>query len=89
MSHGSYGEKLFDPRWKSKRATILQRDNYQCVVCKSRENLHVHHRQYHFSQSRKAFNEPWEYPDHLLITLCELCNHTGHRLYKVPAKIVD
>jgi hypothetical protein len=46
--------------------------------------LQVHHRQYHFIVSQQKFRLPWEYPNHLLITLCESCHNRGHNKYKVP-----
>lgn len=88
LNHGGYGASLFDPRWKSKRKEILDRDNNKCVICKSGDNLQVHHRQYHFSRMMNVFKNPWEYENRLLITLCESCHQKGHRLYKVPVKYI-
>lgn len=84
MTHGSYGALLFHPRWKSKRKEILTRDLHRCVLCKGDKSLQVHHRQYHFIVSQQKFRLPWEYPNHLLITLCESCHNRGHNKYKVP-----
>ncbi|WP_298737819.1 hypothetical protein [uncultured Chitinophaga sp.] len=83
-SHGSYGALLFHPNWKAKRREILERDKHRCVHCYSSEALQVHHRQYHFLASEQKFRLPWEYPDRLLITLCESCHNKGHRKFKVP-----
>jgi len=83
-SHGSYGALLFHPNWKAKRKEILSRDMDRCVHCKSSKDLQVHHRQYHFVASQQKFRLPWDYPDHLLITLCESCHNKGHNKYKVP-----
>ncbi|MET3980410.1 5-methylcytosine-specific restriction endonuclease McrA [Mucilaginibacter sp. UYP25] len=83
-THGSYGELLFDERWRIKRRTILQRDGNQCVICFSREHLQVHHRQYHFVKEISQFKVPWDYDDSLLITLCKKCHNRGHSKYKVP-----
>lgn len=85
-THGTYGATLFDPRWKAKRKLILQRDRNQCVICNSQEKLQVHHRQYHFSRSSNTFKQPWDYPNKLLITLCESCHSKGHRQHEVPTK---
>ena len=82
--HGSYGKLLFDSRWKEKRALILHRDNMQCIVCKGRLNLQVHHRQYHYLKQFDQFKPPWDYPNNLLVTLCEKCHKKGHNKYKVP-----
>lgn len=83
-SHGSYGALLFHPDWKAKRKEILHRDNHRCVHCSSDKDLQVHHRQYHFIKNKQQFRLPWDYPGHLLITLCESCHHKGHNKYKVP-----
>lgn len=83
-AHGSYGPLLFHPKWKSKRKEILTRDMYRCIHCKSNQELQVHHRQYNFIVSVQQFRLPWEYPDHLLITLCESCHSRGHNKYTVP-----
>jgi hypothetical protein len=84
LTHGSYGALLFHPSWKAKRKEILSRDMHRCIHCKGNTSLQIHHRQYHFIVSQQKFRLPWEYPDHLLITLCELCHNRGHNKYKVP-----
>ncbi len=81
--HGSYNELLFRPEWKEKREEILNRDK-ACVICKSPENLQVHHRQYHYLKAEERFKNPWEYSNSLLITLCESCHRRGHSKYTVP-----
>jgi 5-methylcytosine-specific restriction endonuclease McrA len=83
-AHGSYGGLLFDPRWKSKRAEIMVRDNQCCVICEGKDELLVHHRQYHFIKTANAFKVPWDYPAALLITLCKSCHQRGHSKFKVP-----
>lgn len=83
-AHGSYNAFLFDQRWKTKRQKILKRDDYCCVICKNKENLQVHHRQYHFLIRESQYKPPWDYEDRLLITLCEFCHRRGHNKYKVP-----
>ncbi|HEY4196473.1 MAG TPA: hypothetical protein VGM63_13110 [Mucilaginibacter sp.] len=86
--HGSYGNLLFDPRWKAKRNEIMTRDKGSCVICQSTEELQVHHRQYQFVKVAKGFKVPWDYPDHLLITLCKNCHQRGHAKFKVPILIL-
>jgi hypothetical protein len=83
-AHGTYGALLFDSRWKSKREEIIKRDQYACVICKGKEGLQVHHRQYHFIVRENQFKLPWDYDDYLLISLCELCHKRGHNKFKVP-----
>lgn len=82
--HGSYGNLLFDPRWKTKRAAIVSRDSNRCVICENTDELQVHHRQYHFIKSAHAFKMPWDYADDLMITLCKSCHQRGHAKFKVP-----
>lgn len=84
QSHGSYGSLLFDKRWRAKREEILIRDKYACVNCKRNLKLQVHHRQYHFVLNTNQFKLPWDYPNRLLISLCEKCHQKGHSKFKVP-----
>lgn len=83
-THGSYGSLLFDKRWKSKREQIVNRDGYACVNCKGNLKLQIHHRQYHFIVSTNHFRLPWEYPNQLMVSLCEKCHQKGHSKFKVP-----
>lgn len=65
----TYAEKLKDPRWQRKRNGILERDNYTCQKCgDTKTTLHVHHKKYING------NDPWDYPDADLITLCASCH---------------
>lgn len=87
-THGSYKEKLFDPRWTCKRNMILQRDGYRCVICGNTDHLVVHHKQYHFISRLGKYRDPWDYKDKYLITVCKSCHERGHYRYKVPVKNV-
>jgi len=82
--HGTYGALLFDKRWIAKRAEIIARDQNACVICKGNESLQVHHRQYQFIKALKQFKAPWDYENHLMITLCERCHSKGHSKFRVP-----
>ena len=65
----TYAEKLKDPRWQKKRLEIMQRDEFSCQICKSKEKtLHIHHIAYEFGV------EPWDYEDINFKTLCETCH---------------
>jgi hypothetical protein len=70
----TYKEKLLDPRWQKKRLEILQRDNFTCQMCgDTKSTLQVHHKLY------IKGNDPWEYPNLMLITLCGDCHeHETH-----------
>jgi hypothetical protein len=73
MARATYSEKLRDPRWQKKRLEIMQRDNFTCQRCQSTaDTLAVHHLSY---ERGKA---PWDYPNEVLVTLCEHC-HTYER----------
>lgn len=87
-THGTYGASLLDQRWKKRRGEILERDRFQCVNCEATTKLQVHHRQYHFDIKIRKFRDPWDYPDVLMITLCESCHQRGHYLYKVPSIVI-
>lgn len=65
----SYAEMLRSPLWQKKRLEIMQRDDFTCQHCGSKEReLQVHHRIYHKDA------KPWEYEDNELITLCDRCH---------------
>lgn len=65
----NYADKLKDPRWQKRRLEIFKRDGFTCQLCAmNTRTLHVHHRVY------ESGKEPWEYADHLLVTLCEVCH---------------
>lgn len=64
-----YQRKLAHPDWQKKRLEILQRDNFQCKDCNSKEKeLHIHHIYY------LPNTEPQNYPDKAYITLCHECH---------------
>lgn len=74
-NESEYSQKLKDPRWQKKRLEIMQRDDWTCQRCYwTEDTLVVHHKTY-----LKGKN-PWEYPDSLLITLCEDCHTVEHFL---------
>lgn len=68
-----YNELLKSPKWQKKRLEVLQRDNFTCQVCGSKDKtLNVHHTYY--DRTKK----PWEYPMGAFITLCEECHKKEH-----------
>lgn len=73
MARKFYAEKLKDPRWQKKQFEILNRDGFLCLICGDyKSTLHVHHRYYINGR------EPWDYPNHLLATLCDSCHSFKH-----------
>jgi 5-methylcytosine-specific restriction endonuclease McrA len=72
MANQSYSEKLKDPRWQKKRLEILERDGWACRFCGCKEKtLHAHHTIY-------LKPDPWDYPDKVIITLCDDCHEAEH-----------
>ncbi len=55
---------------KGARSKILQRDNYNCVLCGDNEDFHVHH--FKPRLLRKGTHEGWR------ITLCKYCHWYLH-----------
>jgi 5-methylcytosine-specific restriction endonuclease McrA len=80
----SYAEMLLTERWKQKRKGILDRDNRTCRNCGCKQNLQVHHRQYHSDIKTGLKREPWDYNNKYLITLCDSCHEAGHKQYTIP-----
>ena len=75
--------KYKDPRWQKKRLEILKRDDWTCRLCvEKEETLHVHHRLY------KKDTDPWDYPSHLLVTMCENCHKREKELMKDTLNIL-
>lgn len=69
----TYEEKLLHPKWQKKKAEILERDNYTCRSCGSKDvTLHAHHIFY------IPDTDPWDYKDDDLLTFCEICHNTQH-----------
>jgi hypothetical protein len=65
----TYQEKLKDPRWQRKRLEILNRDDFTCKGCGSKDRtLHVHHFRY------VKGCDPWDYGAADLVTLCDRCH---------------
>jgi formate-dependent nitrite reductase cytochrome c552 subunit len=74
----TYSEKLKHPKWQKKRLEIMQRDNFKCRCCLDCEKtLNVHHIYYD-----NKYKNPWDYPNELLITMCEECHEQEHD-YKI------
>jgi len=80
----NYRNLLKHPKWFEKRKQILLRDGNSCVMCGSKEKLHIHHRQYHYSKETGQPIMPWDYNPKYLITLCENCHTKGHSKIKIP-----
>jgi hypothetical protein len=67
----TYYQQLKDPRWQRTRLEIMQRDDFTCQQCGSKDQtLHVHHKHYTYG------NAPWDYKPEVLITLCMDCHQS-------------
>ena len=77
----SYSEQLKDPRWQRKRLAILERADFTCEQCGSKDStLHVHHGYY------EKGCKPWEYPDKSLHCLCENCHKREQQILSTVHK---
>lgn len=83
MNSNEYRWALKSPKWASKRKFILKRDDYSCVKCRSKKNLHVHHKYYLRDRL------PWEVPNDCLVTLCALCHEKAHANRSISSFILD
>lgn len=69
----NFKEQIKSPKWQKRRLEILNRDNFTCQACGATdETLHVHHIKY---IKNKMY---WDYPDEMLITMCDDCHDTEH-----------
>jgi hypothetical protein len=77
MVKKTYKQKLLDPRWQKLRLEVMQRDNFTCQYCASKnKTLHIHHLKY------SKTGNPWDVDISKLICLCEDCHHVLHILEK-------
>lgn len=71
-----YKEQMNDPRWVERSREIMKRDNFTCQLCgKNHVRLNVHHIRYIKGK------DYWDYPDELLMTVCEICHAKIHGKY--------
>lgn len=83
--HMTWDEQLLTIEWDKKRTEILIRDNFTCQIpgCLRKASLHVHHRLY---LGIKA----WEYPNDLLVTLCDSHHKQYHdNVEELEQKLCD
>lgn len=79
-----YKEQIKSPLWQKRRLEILSRDNFTCQICGCKDKtLHVHHTTY---LNGKMI---WEYPDNMLITMCEDCHKKEHQLRYENIKVLE
>lgn len=65
----TYKEKLQSVFWQKKRLAVLNEARWLCRECQTPDlQLQVHHVFY------LPGRDPWDYPDHLLLALCDSCH---------------
>ena len=70
LTQSEFFAQYRDPRWQKKRLEIMERDEFSCQSCQSKDNtLNVHH-----CVPYRKETKPWEYENDELITLCEDCH---------------
>lgn len=71
----TYQEQLKRPEWQKKRLEVMERSNFECVICGSKEDqLHIHHPFYR----RGAMI--WQYSTDELQCLCHKCHKEAHAI---------
>ena len=70
-----YEQYLLSPEWKKIRGERLKIDNFMCVICKSKDNLQVHHINYN----------DFDNLDNLR-TLCKKCHEDIHSFREAVAE---
>lgn len=66
-----YNEYLHSAEWRIKRQDILERDEFACSICESKENLQVHH---------VTYDNVGKEQHHELLTLCKSCHTKIHEV---------
>jgi hypothetical protein len=75
-----YPELLLTVEWDEKRRSVLSRDGHKCRKCScsgAEYRLEVHHEHYILDRV------PWNYPEELLVTMCQSCHQRLHDQHKI------
>lgn len=72
--HNEEGKRVYNTEYRLFMGTVLKRDNYKCVICGSKDNLHVHHLNSYNLDKDNRIN-----PNNG-ITLCSKCHKNFHSL---------
>jgi len=77
---GQERNRYYGPNWDEQREKALERDEHECLLCESTENLNVHHKvpMRNFDRDKPRWYERANSLDNL-ITLCKSCHTTVHR----------
>ncbi len=80
----TYQTKISSKPWQDRSHQIKTRDNLKCQAynCTTPKSiLQVHHLDY------LNITNPWDYPDDMLITLCEDCHAKENNRYKLESAL--
>jgi 5-methylcytosine-specific restriction endonuclease McrA len=78
----NYHDYLLSDYWKEIRKVVLSRDGNNCVMCGSKDSLHVHHITYeHYKNEHNNLSD--------LITLCKNCHVKVHGAFKMKRSDFD
>ncbi|MFP4117234.1 MAG: HNH endonuclease [Salinivenus sp.] len=76
---GQERNRFYGPNWEHQRQRALERDDHECMLCRSTQHLVVHHKKpmRNFDRDKPRW---WERANQLdnLITLCRSCHRTVH-----------
>jgi len=81
FDHSKFQKELIDSynnlkpskHWKDIKEKVLIRDNYCCVICNNKNNLHIHHNIYR-GKGKELLKD--------LVTLCFVCHNKIHNKLK-------
>jgi uncharacterized lipoprotein len=77
----TYSEYLNSEHWKKVKDKASKRKVYQsCEICKSKQNINLHHKHYRFLMHIHEL--------HSIIALCEPCHNKVHDLARAKNKSV-
>ena len=71
---------LLSPEWATKRKAVLKAANYECQMCNSATDLHVHHINYKSLYREKPSD---------LVCLCSHCHKLVHTKYGFPQSLQE
>jgi hypothetical protein len=78
-----YSDFLKTPYWKIISFLVKKENGFKCVMCNSKENLHVHHKSYElhgYEHTVDGFN--------LLTSVCSECHEKHHQEFLEPSEEV-
>lgn len=78
-----YKSYLTSDWWKEIRKRTLQKFNFKCCACGTKENLHVHHSSYRYKNSPRMDKAMKD-----VVLLCNYCHQDFHKKYGVKSNMI-